>query len=321
MSRPVRRALVVAAVAALAASIVAPARATAPGRDGRIAYVDDGGSGHFQLFTVRPDGSGRRQLTHLPASRNAYFPDWSPDGRRIAFTIDEGPSSQIYVIGGAGGPAIRLTHGPARSSTQPRFSPDGRQIVFQRSAAGGVCDIEVSDNSKFCHLWVMRADGSGARPLTVNARWNEFDPEWSPDGRRIAFDSDRGGLISALWVMNADGSGAHRITAPNREACWPSWSPDGAWLAFQRCGPFRSSLYAVHPDGSGYHVIRAAPAGTSYVFPSWSPSGDRIAVALIDGAFGPARQILTVAADGTGPRTAVAGLHDSIPFLDFGPAR
>src|SRR5690242_15932589 len=87
------------------------AGATAPGRDGRIAFVNDSGSGHFQLYTIRPEGTGLRKLTSLPTGRNAFFPDWAPDGSRLALTIATKSGAQIWTIKSDGSGLRQITHG------------------------------------------------------------------------------------------------------------------------------------------------------------------------------------------------------------------
>src|SRR4051812_5223270 len=265
---------------ALLVAWVPRAGATPPGRDGRIAFVNDGGSGHFQLFTVRADGSGLRKLTSLPAGRDAYFPDWSPDGTRIAFTIATKSGAQIWSIKADGSGLHQMTHSAALISVTPRWSPDGRRILLARSKPGGFCGDEITTFS-LCHIWVMDSDGSNAKQLTHNPRFSDFDPEWSPDGARIAFDSQRGARFSSLWVMNADGSSARAISPPNVQVGWPTWAPDGKHIAaFTNLeGPAPSALVVLRPDGRDFRRLTGPPKGVVDIFPSWSPAGDRIAFA------------------------------------------
>ena len=293
--------------------------ATSPGRDGRITFVNDGGTGHFQLWTVRPDGSGLRKVTSLPAGQDAYFPDWSPEGTRIAFTVSTSAGSQIWTIRPDGTALHQVTHDAAWSSDSPRWSPDGKRLLVARSKPGGACDIQVTTFA-ICHLWVMNADGSNAKQLTSNPRFSDFDPEWSPDGSHIAFDSERGGRFSTLWVMNANGGSPHAISPPNLQVGWPSWAPDGRHIAaFTNLDtPAPSALVVLRPDGSDLRRITGPPNGVVDIFPSWSPSGDRIAFARLSRKTG-LGDVWTIRTDGTDARRVTTGLKDNSPFLDWGP--
>lgn len=294
--------------------------ATAPGQDGRIAFVNDGGSGHFQLFTVRPDGTGLRKLTSLPTGQDAFFPDWSPDGGRIAFTIATKSSAQIWSIKPNGSGLHQITHGSQLISVTPRWSPDGRRILLARSKPGGFCGDPITTFS-FCHIWVMNADGSNARQLTHNPRFSDFDPEWSPDGTKIAFDSQRGARFSSLWVMNADGGSAHAISPPNIQVGWPTWAPDGRHIAAftNNDSPAPSVLVVLRPDGSDFHHLTGPPKGAVDIFPSWSPAGDRIAFARLTGNNGEG-DVWTIKPDGTGAKAVTTGLRENGPGMDWGPA-
>jgi len=106
-----------------------------------------------------------------------------------------------------------------------------------------------------CTIYVMNADGTAATPLT-SLVWSSGDPEFSPDGSRIVFDSNKGGFVSAIWVMNANGSNNHRPHCPALEAFFPGWSPDGTQIVFADncCLPY-SNLYVMNADGSGHRQL------------------------------------------------------------------
>jgi len=170
---------------------------------------------NYRIYTVKANGGGLRVLT---VGRR---PDWAPDGRTIVYDTGTGLPGFVPGVGvvNANGTGARLL---ANSATQPRFSPDGMQIVFIR---GG-------------EIWTMNADGSDQTQLT-QASEPDFAPVWSPNGRMIAFLR---GTPPQLYVMNVDGSGQRQLAPSSAWELDPDWSPDGKRISFARCtsGLFRT---------------------------------------------------------------------------------
>jgi Tol biopolymer transport system component len=122
---------------------------------------------------------------------------------------------------------------------------------------------------------VMDADGSNQTNITNSAAYDEL-PSWSPDGKRLVFDSNRDGGHSQLYIMNPDGSGLVRLTNSNADDSAASWSPDGTMLAFDSFSNNVNSIFVVNADGSGRHDITNNAASDNWS-PAWSPDGTRIA--------------------------------------------
>ncbi|HTI30306.1 MAG TPA: hypothetical protein VL687_08120, partial [Methylomirabilota bacterium] len=153
MIRNIRRAsiLAIAVLTILATLTFAPVTgATVPGRNGLIAFhaeVDDG----VQIFTVRSNGHQLRQLTHVDSA--AALPEWSPDGRRIAFTLNE---CSVAIMDADGGNLTVLADDPDLCQGDASFTPDGSRLVYSRFDFV----LEVAQ------IWSMKVDGTDQRFIT-----------------------------------------------------------------------------------------------------------------------------------------------------------
>jgi TolB protein len=135
-------------------------------------------------------------------------PTWSPTGQQIAFVSDRAGQPRIYVMDKDGANVRQLTSGGFH--TQPRWSPKGDPIVYTQR--GGTHDI-----------WAISPGGSNPRQLTSGQGDNQGSA-WAPDGRQIAFQSNRNGRWQ-LFFMSVDGSMTTQVTQGSTEATSPSWSP------------------------------------------------------------------------------------------------
>jgi len=123
-------------------------------------------------------------------------------------------------------------------------------------------------------IYVARVDGSGLRRLTRHPG-ADFDPSWSPDGRRIAYRHQDGDddASAEIYVMNADGSHKRDLTRRSGQDHAPAWSPDGRRIAFASAhGSPLPRIWVMNTDGS--HQRRLSRLSGEY--PSWSPDGEKI---------------------------------------------
>ena len=168
----------------------------------------------------------------------------------------------------------------------------GDMIAFTRCR-------ELTGCGRGTDIWVMRPDATGLKVLTRYGTHNG-SPSWSPDGRRIAFVSGRGGF-DQIWTMKADGSDMRRLTAPRALDADPAWSPDGRRIAFVRkLAASRSTIYLINVDGTNLQALTDREG--DYRHPSWSPGGRRIAYSYSADPQHARYAIYVVGVDGRGVR-------------------
>ena len=190
-------------------------------------------------------------------------------------------TSEIYVMDADGGNQRRLTNNPARDYA-PSWSPDGKRIAFRSDRDGHPGRIPGWFTSE---IYVMDADGTNQLNLTNNPH-GDRSPSWSPDGKRIVFESDRDndrGHNIEIYVMAADGSNQLNLTNNLTEDRYPAWSPDGERIAFsaRREGHVVHNLditYEIYVmDADGGNEQRLTENRHNDMYSSWSPNGERIA--------------------------------------------
>jgi Tol biopolymer transport system component len=272
-----RRVILTLAAAVLLGGVLASAAmSTGRGRNGLIVFAQEVRPDYFQLFTIRADGLGRKQITHGDSALN---PDWSPDGKRIVFEIDGKNSAVIAIMAADDGSAHILT--PKGFQGQPSFSPDGKSIVYER-------DIAEGNNG----VWLMRSDGTGLRRLTRSPfRCCDTDPNFSPDGKLITFVRIKSeGKLQALFSVRPDGGGLRQLTPYAFEvAIKHDWSPDGKLIVLTTNADFvrpgeSANLVTIRPDGSGKTELTRLTGGKKNAFAgSFSPDGKQIVFRLETG--------------------------------------
>jgi Tol biopolymer transport system component len=287
-SRNLRLRLLVPMIAALVLTFATPARATFPGKNGRIAF---GQGMPPDIYSMNPDGSNVKQLTFFGSNGgSAFLGDWSPDGSQLVFSQQPSATApgQLWIMNADGSNQYRLLNDPSFGDYAPSFSPNGTQIVLSRCETSGHFQ---------CAIYRVNADGTGLTAIThynPNLDVIDFDAAYSLDGRTITFQSyfrTESGLLEAIYRMNADGSDIRSITPPPLGAEEGNWSPDGTNIAFSSndpaCGPgcfvLSSEIWLFNTDegettqltfnNSHWHGINTVPHDFA---PSWSPQGDAI---------------------------------------------
>lgn len=260
-----------ASIPALTAS--PPAQAAFPGANGQIA-CEGFRDGDSEVYRMNPDGSGITYLTEN-AVRDGD-PSWAPDGRSLAFeSYRDGGSSEAYRMDADGNDVTRLTFNGPPEDRGTSWSPDGEQIAFHSTRDPG----PGSHGGNF-EVYRMDADGSDQVNLTNHPAF-DAQPAWSPDGSKVAFNTNRDGGDFEIYVMNSDGTGLERLTSSPGEDSGPTWSPDGSQIAFQSRRDGNLEIYRMDADGSDVTRLTNNDTGTPFTtfdaFAAWSPDGERIA--------------------------------------------
>jgi Tol biopolymer transport system component len=219
-----------------------------------------------------------------PQGNRNDMPVWSPDGNSIAFFSDRDGNPDIFVMSSDCSHVEQLTRDAfanlyfTKSSVDrnPSWSPDGRQIAFESGRDNQMLTYVNHD------IYVMAADGSNVRRLTTDGA-DEGSPRWSPNGESITYIkmeyfSDQALMENPTWdiyVMNVDGTRQIQLTEDPANELEPSWSPDGAKIAFisDRNGR-NSDIYVMNADGS--NVTQLTDDSANEFGPEWSPDGKQI---------------------------------------------
>jgi eukaryotic-like serine/threonine-protein kinase len=254
----------------------------------------------LSLYRLRVSSRQRQRLTYPPEGMDDVEPNFSPNGRYLAFLRKHGSLYQFNVVDARGGSTRQLA---AEADVEGfAWSPDSRSLIFCTDAAppgrvqmlsltegkpvparfqfGSVMrDLVFSPASgrmafvheqKDTNIWALTKGDHVFRPLIDSTRSDE-DPRISPDGQRIAFTSNRTGPYE-IWVCERDGSNPHPVTSQRTFAGSAAWSPDGRTLAYDAAlVGHATEIWLVNADGGPSRRLMDPPLPG--FIPNWSADG------------------------------------------------
>jgi TolB protein len=232
----------------------------------RIAYVVKRGP-RYELQIADADGGGEE--TALASFEPVISPAWAPEGRRIAYVSFENKKPVVYVHSLLDGKRIAVANFRG-SNSAPAWSPDGRTLAVVLSVDGG------------SQLYLINADGTGARRRLTNSHAIDTEPVFSPDGQTIYFTSDRGGSPQ-IYRIPAGGGEPQRLTFEGSYNVSPRISPDGRNLAYITRNGAKFQAAVLDLATRQVQVLTDSERDES---PSFAPNGRMILLATVIGGRG-----------------------------------
>jgi TolB protein len=216
---------------------------------------------------------GARTSARITATDgNDFTPEFSPDGKQLAFVSDRTGHNEVFVFDLASGAARQITKDNS-DTIHPHWSPDGQRIIY--CSAKDNPDQSSAPEGEVYEIYTIKIDGTDTKRITNDKGINTY-PNYSPDGKQILFRKVLPQKNSEVFVMNADGSSMKNLTNNPGFDGWPRWSPDGKRIIFasNRGNGKDYEIFLMNADGSS--AQRLTEIHGRNTSPKWSPDGKKI---------------------------------------------
>jgi len=224
-----------------------------------VAFVRGTIAGVVNDFYVIPTRGGEpTRLTFDNTSTGGV--SWTPDSRDIIFSSPRGGQFALWRMSASGGTPRPLAVGAPASS--PSVARNGNMLAYTQAAwRDSIWRISLADEKR----------AAGPPVLVVSEKGSKLRPHFSPDGKKIAFESDRLGSYE-IWVCDSDGANCGELTSLHGTAGTTAWSPDGRYLAFEFHPGERAEIYVVEFPAGTPRLLTTIP-GADNLVPTWSRDG------------------------------------------------
>lgn len=239
------------------------------------------------IYVMRPNGKDVRRVAVVQGAGGHRSPQWSRDGKQIAFDANPGTWNQgHWYLVNADGTDLRMMG----EHDIPHFSPDDKQVVYHHYGGGGTKS----------GIWVQNLDGGGRTWLAAGTAGR-----WSPDGSRIAYTDWR-----SVFALDLVAENTEILHSENFDKVYPGfdWSPDGKLLAAVVDREKRRDLVLI--DGKETKLLLKNPNLDGYL--GWSPDGKQLVITMLDILF-------LIAADGSQPARLIPGQFSRNWHASFSP--
>ena len=219
----------------------------------RVAFVRGTKRGGEDLFVVPTRGGEPERLTR--GEREIVGVDWMPNGKDLVFASRRREGAGLWRVAASGGtPTWIATAGEGERVQRPTVARSGGRLAFEQRSADA-------------NIWVIQQGRFLPQPLIRSTRW-DANPQFAPDGQRIAFASDRSGSPE-VWTVDAEGLNPIQLTSfEGPPVTMPRWSPDGRRIAFDARVNGNADIYLI--DANGGAPVRLTEDEASDLAPSWS---------------------------------------------------
>jgi Tol biopolymer transport system component len=221
----------------------------------KIAFVSKR-DGNYEIYTMNVDGSDVTRLTDDPA--NDFSPAWSPNNQIIAFMTERNGNPDIYLMH-ADGSGVNPFITSQSKDMSPAWSHTNPELAFvSDQAEDGIFDLYI-------------ADTKGQVRRITQGMGKVYTPNWSPNGRYIAFAADDGQNID-IYIIKPDGTDLQQITDDKAKDYLPKWSPDSNYIMFVSERDGNPDIYIANEAGDVQRVTAHMGMDTN---PGWGPMGSK----------------------------------------------